>query len=277
VGVLGGLKMVASIVIIAAVCGFFYGVMAHQEIAQANIDRYGCSVDHVPVTTNMVLIDRTDPYSTAQTRAFKNEISRIRAAVKPTELLVVASIGGELPAAINFRACSPQKGDVPGILDSLRENRDWVETQHEYEERFQQPIEALADEMPLNTSTPNSPIIQSVADVMEQLGPYWSRVPHRKITLITDGMENTAAFSQCDERNAKMRFSDVRIAVPYIRETPLDLRGVQVTMLYLTGFPHDKGLQGFEHQRFWRDLVAFYGGEVVDWVVVPNNIDVASR
>jgi hypothetical protein len=267
--VLAGLKLIASLLVIAAVCGFFYGA-THQEVPPSNQYRYGCVIGRVPPGHTLLFVDRTDPFTEPQVRAFRNEITRVEAAVKPGEMLTVVSIGAELPPAINFRACCPERGDALGFFDGLRQNRDWLQTRSEYEQSFQRPIETLADGMALNLTSSSSPIIQSMADAMEQLGPSWSRAPKRRAILITDLMENTPAFSQYDRRDNGRRFAEVRQCVPYIRESPLDLRDTAVTVLCLTGLPYDSGLQGIEHQRFWRDLIQFYGGEVVDWVVVPS-------
>jgi hypothetical protein len=263
-----GMKLMASIVIISAVCGFFLGV-TREERSEPNRDRYGCMAGQLPSGHTLVFVDRTDAYSASQIQAFRNEMSRIDASVKPGEMLTVASIGGEIPAVINFRACSPERGAVLGLIESLQRNRDWLEIQREYEEKFQQPIQNLAEQMALNLTTPYSPIIQSMGGVMEQLGPQWSRVSRRKVTLISDLIENTRAFSQYDTSSNEKPFAQVRNDVPYIRESALDLRGAAVTVLYLTGLPDDSGLQGMGHQRFWRDLVAFYGGDLIDWIVVP--------
>lgn len=265
---LSGLKLMASVVIISAVYGFFYGVM-HEAPFRPSGDRYGCVAGQSPNGHTLVFVDRTDAYSASQVEAFRNEISRIEAAVKPGEMLTVARIDGELPALIDFRACSPEKGEIFGLAESLRRNEDWLEIQRDYEQKFERPIQNLAAGMALNLTRPYSPIIQSLAGVMEQLGPQWSRVRQRKLTLISDLIENTRAFSQYDAGSNEKPFGQVRNEVPYIGGTALDLHGAAVTVLYLTGLPHDSGSQGMDHQRFWRDLVAFYGGEVVDWIVVP--------
>jgi hypothetical protein len=266
--VVSGLKLMVSLVIISAVCGFFLGV-TREERSEPNRDRYGCMAGQLPSGHTLVFVDRTDAYSASQIQAFRNEMSRIDATVKPGEMLTVASIGGEIPAVINFRACSPERGEVLGLIESLRRNRDWLEIERDYEEEFQQPIQTLAGQMALDLTMPYSPIIQSMAGVMEQLGPQWGRVSRRKVTIISDLIENTQAFSQYDTSSNEKPFAQVRNDVPYIRESALDLSGAAVTVLCLTGIPHDSGLQGAEQQRFWRDLVAFYGGEVCDWIVVP--------
>jgi hypothetical protein len=266
--VLAGLKLIAAMLVILAV-GWFFWVVAHPEAPHADPDRYGCIIGRVPPGHTLIFVDRTDPFAESQVRAFKNEISRVEAAIEPGEMLTVASIGAELPPAVSFRACSPERGDALGLLDSLRQNRDWLQTRSEYEQSFQRPLETLAEGMALNRTASWSPIIQSMSAAMEQLGPSWSRVRKRRVILITDLMENTPAFSQYDRRDNGRRFAEVRQCVPYLHAATLDLHAAAVTVLYLTGLPHDSGLQGLEHQRFWRDLVAFYGGDVVDWLVVP--------
>jgi hypothetical protein len=263
-----GLKLIGSIVMIASAGAFFYGV-THQGDGPRRRDRYGCLADQPPAAHTFVVIDRTDAYSSAQAQSLRNELIRIGDAIEPGEMLTIATIGSDLPAAIAFRGCSPERGDVPGIVESLRRDQDWLAVKREYEQSFLLPIHKLAEGIRLDQSSPHSPIIQSLAGVLQELGPSWSRAARRKVTLVSDLIENTRAFSQYDMGDSARSFGEVRANVPYIRDTALDLRGAAITVLYLTGMPSDRDRQGPAHQRFWMDLVGYYGGNLIDWVVVP--------
>ena len=265
------LKLIGSVLIIITVAAFFYDVTHPGTFAAVQADRYGCLGGQPPAGATLVFIDRTDPYSTQQITAVTSELRRISASIQPGELFTIASIGEDLPALIEFRACSPEKGDAFSLLESLRRpNVDWLDLKHQYEEKFEKPIQKLTSEMPLGLATAHSPIIQSISGVITQLGSQWDRVHKRRLTVISDLMENTQAFSHYRPSDNQRRFADARRQINYIRDTPLDLRGVAVTVFYVTGIPHDRDLQGLNHQRFWRDFIAFYGGDLVDWVVVPQ-------
>jgi hypothetical protein len=79
-------------------------------------------------------------------------------------------------------------------------------------------------------------------------------------------MENTPAFSQYGSLKT---FSQARASVPYIRDLNLDLHNTVVTVYYLTGRPNNVPFQVKRHEKFWKDLIACYGGQIDEWVRVP--------
>jgi hypothetical protein len=184
--------------------------------------------------------------------------------------LSVASIRGELPATFIFSRCRPEGGTPFGILESLRRsNVDWLELKKQYEVTFERPVQALIAHMPLDTTTDRSPIIASIGDVIRRLGPHWTAAGNRRLVIFSDLLENTNEFSQYNAKGAAKTFAEAR-AIPYIRDARLDLANVGVTVFYLTGRPGSERLQTNTHERFWRDLIAWYGGRIVTWVPVPS-------
>jgi hypothetical protein len=184
-------------------------------------------------------------------------------------MLTIASVGSSVPAQIVFSHCSPEKGVPFGFWESLRRSQDnWLQLKAEYQRKFQKPVAGLIESIALNKTTPHSPIIQTLADLLEELGPRWDGVAHKTIIIFSDLLENTPEFSQYDRTANGRSFAAVWHSVPYVRNTRLDLRNTEVKVFYLTGLA-DLRLQGSRHQAFWRNLIAYYGGRVTGWTPLP--------
>jgi hypothetical protein len=260
-------EFVLAVTVIAAFGLFFYNALRPAAAGPIPDEKTGCLVQQAPSSATVVLIDNTDPFSASQIEAFKHELAGVHDAVTPWGMLTVASIGVQLPGRIIFSRCSPEK--ALDLVESIRRNEDWLALKKQYEDQFQQPVQALIDRMPLTTTTPRSPILQTLADVIHQLGPYWKDAPKRVLIIFSDLLENTQEFSQYDDESSRIGFAQARKSVSYIRNLHLDLQKTDIRIFYLTGRVHNAALQGSAHQKFWHELFTSYGGHLTDWVTVP--------
>ena len=245
---------------------FAYGQFHSKPQAQRTDIDTGCPVDQPPSGQVVVLVDNTDPFSRGQVAEFKRHLDDIRANMGTGDMLTVASIGGELPPDTLFSYCSPEQGHVFGFLEALRHSDEVpAEIRARYERNFEQPLERLERQMPLNRTTPYSPIIDSLGDVIHQIGPQWDEARTRSLVVFSDLLENTPEFSQYHGGNSET-FLQARSTIPYIRNAQLDLRKTAVTVYQLTGRPATKHLQTKANERFWMELFTGNGGQVKKWV-----------
>ena len=149
-----------------------------------------CVAD-LPPQHSILILDKTDPWSQAETKRLRKLILSIRDTIKQDAKLSIFVFNGsfELGMAPRFSLCSPGRGDETNWL--------WGNPRrvHErFQEAFGRPLEAVLDELTTPSRGDVSPILEIVADIMnrDEMSP---AVSERHLILVSDMVQHTSSRS----------------------------------------------------------------------------------
>ena len=193
----------------------------------------------------VVLFDRTDPMSDLQRQRALDELHSIeRSRLRPGELLSVWAIGDYEEGTVRclFSRCYPGRE-----AHALWENPAFIGAA--CDSLFTKPLDSALASLPREERASRSPIMSAIREISEQ--PEFTEVHGpREIVLISDLMENTAAFSLYRNRPD---FQLVRTLRAHDK-TRADLRGVIVNVLYVGR--RDNQVSTADLLEFWQAYFA---------------------
>ncbi|HEY9788371.1 MAG TPA: hypothetical protein V6D17_23480 [Candidatus Obscuribacterales bacterium] len=203
----------------------------------------------------MLLVDKTDPLTTIQREALRQELRKIKEDIPihtGIEVYSVAPVQTHLLTPEAPMVCNPGTGAAvsawtgnPRLVNKL------------WDERYSRPLEHLFDQMLSFGTAPVSPIFESIQSVaVGAFGPLRPAAEYRRLIIISDLLHNTPQFSQYGGPGS---FDDFRRTDYYRRVRP-DLRGVQVEIIYLR---REGTEQGRSHIEFWQDYFRDSGASVI--------------
>lgn len=184
-----GLAIFASAgAILALLVGSFLALRTNQHRYDSNSF---CPQDMI-YPHRVVLIDASDPFSESQRREVSALLRGMPAQMAQFERLTLFILNGGNDAYPEpaFSLCNPGTG---AAANTLYQNPRLI--QQRYEEKFGAPLDAITANLPFDTTSIASPIIDMIRDVTRvarTLTPQASI----ELVLVSDMLENTAAYSQ---------------------------------------------------------------------------------
>ena len=209
----------------------------------------------VPLQTHvLILVDRTDPLTPLQSVIFRKLLLRERAALRPHAKLSVFTVTDTTGVLEDqrFSMCSPGHREDANLL---YENPQQV--QRFFERRFEEPLDQVILDLTGAQVAPQSPIYQSLLKVLRRPDFTW-RVPQRRLILLSDLMEHTAAFSHYNTS----KFEIMLTLAPFL--APLDLDQVDLEVYYRE-FSFKLPDKAQKHQIFWEELFRASGAVRQRW------------
>lgn len=184
----GWLKIGGVAALVAAVgVAYFAVVRGNKALDDATL------CPSTPSSITVLLVDVTDPMTTAQRQDFRNQLNRLKNAIPRYGKLVVTRVdssSNELLQPVIVR-CNP------GTAKDVNEwNGDPKGVQKSHDEDFIAPLDAAFARLTSASAADRSPIFESVQSVTltELAGPDVSGLP-RKLVLVSDLLQNTDAIS----------------------------------------------------------------------------------
>jgi hypothetical protein len=180
-----------------------------------------------PSTITVLLVDVTDPLTTAQRQDFQNQLIRLRNSIPRYGKLIVAKVdlaSDKLLQPVISR-CNP------GTAEDVNEwagNPRGVQEMHD--EKFVKPLDEAFTGLAQASGANQSPIFESVQSVAltELLTPDAVDLP-RRLFLVSDLIQNTDAISFYAGLPEPTAF----VASPAFRRTRADLRDIEVEIWML--------------------------------------------
>ncbi|MEA1941985.1 MAG: hypothetical protein U9P68_07060 [Pseudomonadota bacterium] len=214
-----------NLVIIAAVLGAISYAAFVLKPAEYDSQTL-CLADSTP-PHSVVVIDKTDLYSSAQADAIGDLILRARDALAVGERFSLYELNesGELRNTNRFSLCNPGAGEQ---VNPLYRNPERVQAR--YNALFAEPLDRALADLVTPKDAPSSPIIEALARLGQD--PSFDRtVPRRRIVLVSDMLQNSEIFSVYGRRRGtfEQRVPPPGAVADIIRETYGDsLRGVEL-------------------------------------------------
>lgn len=206
-----------------------------------------------PVAVTALLIDRSDPLTPIQELAIRQEFDAIKHAVPRYGALEIYAVNPTeaAPLEVIIRRCNPGDGSDtnPFTGNSTLQQKRW-------RDGFVQPIDELLQRMLLPGRSDTSPILESIQSVALTAFPkLLPATAPRRLVIVSDMLQHTSGLSHY---KAEVDFEHLQ-QTPYWRKVRADLRGVEVSILYLrreTG----QQVQNRSHIVFWQESIAAMGG-----------------
>lgn len=180
---------IIGVVVAVGLIGFAYiGVMNSTKPLD---DETLCPTS--PSSVTVLLVDVTDPMTTAQKQDFRNQLNRLRSAIPRYGQLIITKVdssSSELLRPVIVR-CNPGTADD---VNDLTGNPSGVQKAHD--EQFVAPLDLAFDSLTRASAADRSPIFESVQSVAltELARSEVSGVP-RKLVLVSDLLQNTETIS----------------------------------------------------------------------------------
>jgi hypothetical protein len=184
-----GLLKIAGVIALVAVVGGAYFAVARGN--QALDKETLCPAK--PSAVTVLLVDVTDPMTTAQKQDFRNQLNRLRNAVPRYGKLIVTKVdssSAELLQPVIVR-CNPGTA-----ADVSAWNGDPKTVQKAHDSGFIADLDEAFESLSRARPSDRSPIFESVQSVAltELASPEVSDLP-RKLVLVSDLLQNTDAVS----------------------------------------------------------------------------------
>lgn len=213
-----------------------------------------------PYLVHVLLFDQSDPISPQQALAVRQKIDAIKDSAKPGYRFDIYSFEGDAKNVLTpiLSICSPgRKEDA----NELYQNPDRFRKR--YEEKFSPALDKVVSQLLEQSKRPNSPIVESLkAASLSSFGPIRSEATKLRVTMISDMIQNTAAYSHL-KTDPNFQQLSKSAAWPTLRP---DLKGAEVDIVYLLR-PEAKRagatVQNQGHQLFWEQLIRASGGQLM--------------
>ena len=218
-----GWLQICAVVVLIAVVGSAYFAVARGN--KALDDETLCP--SVPSSVTVLLVDVTDPMTTAQKQDFRNQLNRLRSSIPRYGKLIVTKVdssSNELLRPVIVR-CNP--GTAQDVSDW---NGDPRGVQKDHDEKFVIPLDVAFDSLTRASAADHSPIFESVQSVAltELTKPEVADHP-RKLVLVSDLLQNTESISFYGHLPA----ADQLLSSPSFRRVRTDLDGIRVEIWML--------------------------------------------
>jgi len=146
--------------------------------------------DELPPHT-AVIIDKTDEYSEQQADLIAAIVRRTRDRLEIGERLTLFELDqfGQFDPRGEFSLCNPGRGDQ---VNALFRNPQQIEKR--FNEKFDQPMERILEDLVVPKEAPNSPVLEALAR-LGQTEAFSDRAPRRRIVIISDMLQNSDVFT----------------------------------------------------------------------------------
>jgi hypothetical protein len=223
--------------------GLGVGLAAYLEQSTPKLDPVTLrSIGRPSTGTVSVLIDRTDPLTTAEQRALVDRMRELDLhGLRSNDLLTVWELGTteEGPLRQVFAKYFPGR----------EANRLWGNpeaTAARCDNQFWSQLLAALRSIPTHAGSSRSPLLAAIHELSEQ-EEFTSHTTARRVVVVSDLMENSPAVSFYRKRPDFAEFRTTP-AFPALRA---DLRGAVVEVLYITR-PCETPVDAARVREFWR-------------------------
>lgn len=201
-----------------------------------------------PAGLQAILIDSTDALTEAQRIDVRNRLISFRESLPvgwAVQVWRVAPSAEAVPQPLGPIICKPDPSPNPFTTN----RREGLRRYHEFEET----VQALFDTALSSMAEPQSPILEAIQAIGLRFfqDPRYENVQSRRILIVSDLIQNTAAISHIP---AVPSFDRFRATEAYTR-LRIELAHVRVTVLYLSR-PGAETRAG--HIEWWQRLFADY-------------------
>lgn len=189
-----------NLIVVAGVLGAISYAALVLQPAEYDPDTL-CLVGEKPAHTVLV-IDKTDLYTPAQTEAIRQLVlqARDRLAIGQRLSLYELDARGELEET-PFSLCNPGRGEQ---INPLYRNPSRVEAR--YQALFEDPLQDVLADLVEPRNAPASPIIEALARLARE-DAFDATTPGRDIILVSDMLQNSALFSVYGAAQAVTEFA----------------------------------------------------------------------
>ena len=170
-----------------AIIGFAFFALQPEPYDELTL----CEIsDELPPHT-AVIIDKTDEYSVEQAGLIAAIIRRTRDRLEIGERLTLFELdeNGQFDPRGEFSLCNPGRGDQ---VNALFRNPEQIEAR--FNEKFDQPMERILEDLVVPKEAPNSPVLEALAR-LGQTEAFSDRAPQRRIVIISDMLQNSDVFT----------------------------------------------------------------------------------
>ncbi|MGB1109652.1 MAG: hypothetical protein ACPG4N_04820 [Gammaproteobacteria bacterium] len=241
--------------------GLGTGIAAYSLIGKPVPDRFGC-YNEAPRNGHYVLTDVSSPrFSVEQSRSLRRWFDQSFSLLGFNELFAVfTSEQREIAsiAAPSFHVCGPARNsDQLEAIGADEVSAGYLNKQAArlYDKQLAPELEALLDPNPPKDrqQVHQSPVLELIGDLSR--APSFTSV--RKLTVISDGVQNGLGGHFCFEKGALPPFKSFARRGVYERLKPEPLNGIEVEFLMLERPGYGKGSMKYctetELRRFWTD------------------------
>ena len=137
------------------------------------------------------IIDKTDEYNEQQADLIAAIIRRTRDRLEIGERLTLFELDqfGQFDPRGEFSLCNPGRGDQ---VNALFRNPEQIEKR--INEKFDQPMERILEDLVVPKEAPNSPVLEALAR-LGQTEAFSDRAPQRRVVIISDMLQNSNLFT----------------------------------------------------------------------------------
>jgi hypothetical protein len=203
----------------------------------------------------VVIVDRTDRWAPAVGQALTQLIEKAQRDTKPYEKFSIVALDADLSTHPLFSICNP--GEPTFVTDLYRGRRY---TKRDFDEKFLGAAIRVVAQLSRPGEAPTSPIVEYLHRWLER-DDFDSRVPARRVILISDMRQNSPALSVYAGHGA------TDLAPLVAREFGVAARGVDFDV-YFVDHPHDKGpaedVVRAAWDRAFRQIPATYAWRRID-------------
>jgi len=246
-------------VLIIICCGLIFFSLGILSIylSRERVDSDTLCLLNEPITGHTaILIDRTDPLNSKQTRWLKKEIIRIKVDLKTNEKLSIFLITNASDSFLRpiFSLCSPGSGkDANPLYENPKRIRK------KFEAKFGKPLETALDPLTKGTSYQESAIFETIKNLTDE-SDFSQKINNRKIIIVSDMLQNVAAFSHYKNKT----FRDL-VGTEYYQKIKPNLNSVSMKIYYMANnYPNARMLQGPKHIKFWKTFFKSAGADQIE-------------
>jgi len=170
-----------------AIIGFSFYALQPEPYDELTL----CEIsDDLPPHT-AVIIDKTDEYSEQQADLIAAVIRRARNRLEIGERFTLFELDqfGQFDPRGRFSLCNPGRGDQ---VNALFRNPEQIEER--FNEKFDQPLETILEDLVVPKEAPNSPVLEAMAR-LGQTDAFSDRAPSRRIVIVSDMLQNSDVFT----------------------------------------------------------------------------------
>ena len=251
--VYGYLIIVASIAVVILLLGL-------RIYLSAKIDKIDenslCPVEAGASAYTAILFDRSDQYNEIQKAELSKYFDALEKGLIIGEKVSIFLIDQNSPENIKpiFSLCNPDDGSAS---NPLYENPRLLKKR--WEEKFGSKLNSILGEITKKSSSDISPILEMIQAVSVEGFPSNSDHKRKRLVIVSDMLHNMPEYSQYRD---SVDMETLMARKHYFQHVRTDLRGVDVTILYIRR-EGAENLQNRRHAEFWARYVEEMGGTLV--------------
>ncbi len=241
-------------VILIIVFVIIFGTFYYQSSRPKPLNPLTLCPESGPLGHYVLLVDKTDPLTFTQDKAFKVTLLDLVENRIPEGYLFSVFVLGE-----DFKATAEPLAELcnPGSDNGRSELTDNLSRRkRQYKEKFVDPLITQSESLVSTTAVKISPIFEMLQLVGVNAFRKHNIKGVRRLVIMSDMLHNTNQYSMYKGTVDYPVFAET----DYAKRTQLDLQGVEVEIYYLMNSPK---LQTKRNLAFWEAYFSKAGGRIV--------------